>query len=144
MINLAILIALIGRPPELDGLATFYNGPGPYTRSGEIFHLDMPICAVDASEWDMLEGMTLLIVSDDGHVSALRVADTGYLYAAGEFKRSTLNSRLFSPSDYPNVGGPAYSVVVDIPRLAFMTVFHDTETRHVWAWVIREEGNAKP
>ena len=135
MITLTLLIQLIGRNPDMDGLATYYNGPGPYTRSGELFTLDMPICAVDAMFWPEMEGKTLLIVSDDGRIASLRVADTGHLYDAGEFHRSAYSKRYVHPEN-PAAWGPPYRVVVDIPELAFLAVFGDSETRHVWCWVM--------
>ena len=135
MIELAMLINLIGRNPDLDGLATYYNGPGPVTKSGEPFTLDMQICAVDAMFWPEMAGKTLLIVSDDGRYATLRVADTGYLHDAGEFHKS-IYSRGYTHPENPAASGPPYRVVVDIPELTFLAVFGDSETRRVWCWVM--------
>ena len=135
MIQLSVIIALLGQP-TFDGLATWYTGPGLYTRSGEPFRLDMPICAVDDLEWAALQGKALIVISDDGHVATLRVSDTGNLYAAGEFYRSVYHLHHFVPRENPAAQGPAYRVVLDIPELTFLAVFQDLETRRVWAWVV--------
>jgi len=139
MITLSILVNLIGRNPDLDGLATYYVGPGPVTRSGEPFSLDMPIVAVDTSYWPEWAGRTLLIVSDDGHVAALRIADTGNLHDAGLFYRSAY-SRYFVPADSAAAWGLPHRVVADIPERTFRSIFGDSETRRVWCWVMEAAG----
>lgn len=137
MIELAVLVTLIGRMPDLDGLATWYDGPGPVTRGGEAFDTAMSIVAVDDSHWPEWAGKVLLIVSDDGRVAALRIADTGYLYDAGEFYRSAYSRGYVHPEN-PAAWGAPYRVVVDIPEQTFRAVFGDSETRYVWCWVVEE------
>jgi len=134
MITLSILVSMLGEP-VLDGLATYYNGPGPYTRGGNAFVLNAPICSVDDSEWELLRGKTLLIVSDDGHMATLRVDDTGWLYNAGKFYRSSY-SRYFVPASDSVAHPDAWPIVVDIPERTFEAIFGDLETRHVWAWIV--------
>jgi len=136
MTIIALLTALAGSP-NFDGLATWYgvgDGSGNVFRSGEMFSLTAPVCAVDASLWPELQGKTLLIVSEERAVG-LRVADSGNLYAAGKFRES-LFSRHFVPVGSPAGVGPELSVVVDIPRGAFVNAFGDAETRRVAVWVV--------
>jgi hypothetical protein len=122
------LVAMFG---AVAGIATTYDGPGEFTRSGDVFDVDSMTCAVDDSVWNDLAGSMLLVVSDDGW-GVFLVNDSGYLDEAGVFYRSDC-SKYFIRSG-PHATGPPLKVVVDIPVGAFHRVFGDGDTRMVLIW----------
>ena len=65
------------------GLVTWYDGPNPWTRSGELFGLDTLTAAVDDAQWPCLAGRTVRVVHPDGRALTVKVNDSGYLAAWG-------------------------------------------------------------
>jgi hypothetical protein len=124
----AVVLSSFLGAPDLRGLATYYDH-GTVFRSGEPFHLDAGVCAVDVSEWDRLRGQMVVVLAESGHVAVLRVADTGYLYRAGVF---TWGIRGMVARWWPNAAGER--VVLDVPRETFRKLSPDLGTVRVWVW----------
>ena len=98
----------------MSGSATYYDY-GTVTRSGDPFDLDSLTCAVDDARWEELRGKTLVVLTESGHMTYLKVNDTGYL------QKST--AEWVQP------------VVVDLPKGTFLRVFESLGTQHVWVWL---------
>jgi len=128
--------------PDMDGLATWYgidDGSGVVFRSGEPFRLDAPYCAVDASMWEEYEGARLLVLSDTGML-VCTVADSGWLYDAGEFRHN--GYRWASPVDFASwdawvAAGDGQGMVVDIPHDTFVRGFGTDDTQRVQVWRVQ-------
>jgi hypothetical protein len=138
LLALSAFLASAGTPaglPDRVGLATFYDAPaGAITRSGDPFDPNGMTCAVDASEWEELQGRTLVLeVFGQDHKVELVVNDTGHLYRAGlhEFDPGR---RVWRPSER------GVRVVVDVPRATYERYFsRDGDTRLVGVWVKEQE-----
>ena len=71
------------RTEQWSGLVTWYDGPNPWTRSGETFGLDTLTAAVDDALWACLAGQTVRVVHPDGGTLVVRINDTGWLARYG-------------------------------------------------------------
>ena len=126
---LLILVMLLGQP-RLVGLASHYDqcfSPACVFRNGEPWSPDAQIVAVDDSEYRELAGKQLLIVTENGRVAVLKVADSGYLYRAGYFERGPWAWRSASAG---------VQFVIDIPRDRFLAAFETLDTQLVSVFVL--------